>query len=215
MSLLLQFQELNVTGSSRVTDEGIFNLIGSPEKLNDCCRNLKFVKLRSTGVRIPGIRHLLRYAAALEGIRCSAYDVLQALAAHFKKLSSLGSRECLPLKYLDFSNCFGILHKYLYLLQNLVEVRIGADAPPQARQKKPDDVIFDYKLTGDSFTASEGALCDLPHLVNLKYKNDQLWLCTPYGNCCFTEKKTQLTTQFDWIQLLLRFSCFFPKKINE
>ena len=37
------------------------------------------------------------------------------------------------LKYLDFNNCFSILSKFAFLLPNLVEIRIGSDAPPQMR----------------------------------------------------------------------------------
>ena len=46
-------------------------------KLNGCARSLRFAKMRSTGVRAGGVRALLAHAAALEGVRCSNYDVLQ------------------------------------------------------------------------------------------------------------------------------------------
>ena len=46
-------------------------------KLNECARSLRFAKMRSTGVRAGGVRALLAHAAALEGVRCSNYDVLQ------------------------------------------------------------------------------------------------------------------------------------------
>ena len=76
----------------------------------------------------------------------------------------------MPLKYLDFSNCFGILHKFLFLLTNLVEIRIGADTPPKVRRtQKKEFVDFDDKLIGDSHSRSQGALCDLPHLTKLRY----------------------------------------------
>ena len=76
----------------------------------------------------------------------------------------------LPLKYLDFSNCFGILHKFLFLLTNLVEIRIGADTPPKVRRAQKNDFeAFNDKLIGDSHALSQGALCDLPHLTKLRY----------------------------------------------
>ena len=46
-------------------------------KLNRCAHSLRFAKMRSTGVRVRGVRALLAHAAALEGVRCSNYDVLQ------------------------------------------------------------------------------------------------------------------------------------------
>ena len=42
-------------------------------------------------------------------------------------------KEGMNLKYLDFNNCFSILSKFAFLLPNLVEIRIGSDAPPQMR----------------------------------------------------------------------------------
>lgn len=116
-----------------MTDEGIADLFSFKRDniigLNNCSRTLRFMKMRSTGVRIGGVRILLRCAKNLQGVRCSIYDVLQALAAQLKN-----SDEALALKYLDFSNCFAILSKYLFLLPKLAEIRIGADAPPQMRQ---------------------------------------------------------------------------------
>ena len=35
------------------------------------------MKMRSTGVRVNGVRHLLASAKNLQGVRCSTYDVLQ------------------------------------------------------------------------------------------------------------------------------------------
>ena len=42
-------------------------------------------------------------------------------------------KQGMNLKYLDFNNCFSILSKFAFLLPNLVEIRIGSDAPPQMR----------------------------------------------------------------------------------
>lgn len=138
--------------------------------------------MRSTGVRIPGIRCLLHLATGLEGIRCSAYDVLQALASELKLLQNiyigenqLGKPCSMSLKYLDFSNCFAILHKFLHLMPHLVEVRIGADAPPSMRRStqrlKTHDILVDNKRLEDSETASEAAIEELPQLPNLRYNH--------------------------------------------
>ena len=48
---------------------------------------------------------------------------------------SLYPLEDLSLRYLDFSSCFPILSKFLVHLPSLVEVRIGADAPPVMKQR--------------------------------------------------------------------------------
>ena len=136
--------------------------------------------MRSTSVRVPGLRILFNYATQLEGIRCNSYDVLRALVSHLKLLQKFESFSTLEdksiyrlsLKYLDFSNCFAILYKFLYLLPDLVEVRIGADAPPKVRQAnerlRQDDMIVDNNLTEDKNAASEAALIQLPRLFKLR-----------------------------------------------
>jgi hypothetical protein len=136
--------------------------------------------MRSTGVRIPGLRILFNYATHLEGIRCNSYDVLRALVSQLKllqKFESFSTSEDksiyrLSLKYLDFSNCFAILYKFLYLLPDLVEVRIGADAPPKVRQAnerlRQDDMIVDNNLKEDKNAASEAAVHQLPQLTKLR-----------------------------------------------
>ena len=58
---------------------------------------------------------------------------MQALATQLKILQNQGG-ESINLKYLDFSNGFAILSKYLNGLKHLNEVRIGSDAPPQMRR---------------------------------------------------------------------------------
>ena len=75
-------QEFNITGSTRVNDEGILAFLGldgeaTEASLNPSARSLKFVKMRSTGVRMGGVRALMAHASSLEGVRCSNYDVLQ------------------------------------------------------------------------------------------------------------------------------------------
>ena len=86
----------------------------------------------------PGVRQLLSSAPNLEGIRCAAYDVLQALVLHLKpqmEQSSSPSTSCsLRMRYLDFSNGFPIVAKFLPFLPDLMEVRIGSDAPPDVRR---------------------------------------------------------------------------------
>lgn len=67
------------------------------------------------------------------GVRCSSYDVLQGLVMQLKSLKA-ESNQVLALKYLDFSHCFSILSKFLVFLPNLVEIRVGSDAPPQMRK---------------------------------------------------------------------------------
>ena len=60
------------------------------------------------------------------------YSNLKALATKLKALQN-GCEESLNLRYLDFSNCFSILSKYMNWLIHLTEIRIGSDAPPQMR----------------------------------------------------------------------------------
>ena len=91
-SFCLFFQELNVTGSHQVTDEGIAWFFGLYDEvrnvdglmeadlssvLTGCHKTLRFIKMRSTGVRVQGVRILLLCAKVLQGIRCTSYDVLQ------------------------------------------------------------------------------------------------------------------------------------------
>ena len=61
------------------------------------------------------------------------FFLFQALATQLKILQNQGG-ESINLKYLDFSNGFAILSKYLNGLKHLSEVRIGSDAPPQMRR---------------------------------------------------------------------------------
>ena len=149
--------------------------------LNACCNTLRLMKLRSTGVRVPGLRILFNNAKRLEGVRCNSNDVLRALVLHLKLLQKFESFSTLDdtniyrmsLKYLDFSNCFAILNKFLYLLPKLVEVRIGADAPPNVRRAneklRQDDIIVNNNLSEDRDQASEAALFQLPQLQKLRY----------------------------------------------
>ena len=129
------------------------NLLGyvglNEEPSNHCSKTLKFMKMRSTGVRVSGVRALLYAATNLQGIRCSNYDVLQALATQLKFLNTTSSKKTMSLKYLDFSNCFAILSKYLFLLSNLIEIRIGADAPPQMRRTTKRLLIDDSNLVSN------------------------------------------------------------------
>ena len=148
--------------------------------LNPCCKTLRLVKMRSTGVRVPGLRILFNFAKNLEGVRCNSYDVLRALVSHLKLLRKVESFSILEdtsiyrlsLKYLDFSNCFGILHKFLYLLPELVEIRIGADAPPKVRKEneklRMDDMIVDNNLGEHKNAASEAAIYELMELKKLR-----------------------------------------------
>ena len=131
------------------------------------------MKMRSTGVRVIGVRTLLHCAKNLQGIRCSSYDVLQALATQLKyllKTDDIGNvrntRKKMSLKYLDFSNCFAILSKYLFLLPDLIEVRIGSDAPPQMRQTSKRLLVDDSQMVDDAnFTA---VLRELPQMHALQ-----------------------------------------------
>lgn len=178
-------QEINVTGSPRVTDQGIAFLFGiytglkagfdysaiQPQDLTECSKSLRFMKMRSSGVRVQGVRCLLHCARALQGVRCSSYDVLQALAAQLKTLSNFcdnydDKRRVLPLRYLDFSNCFAILSKYMWLLPDLIEVRVGSDAPPLMRQTTKRLLVDDSDQVDDANMLA--ALSDLPKLVSLR-----------------------------------------------
>ena len=125
------------------------------------------MKMRSTGVRVIGVRTLLHCAKNLQGIRCSSYDMLQALATQLKYLLNTGiDRKKMSLKYLDFSNCFAILSKYLFLLPDLIEVRIGSDAPPQMRQTSKRLLVDDSQMVDDAnFTA---VLRELPQMHALQ-----------------------------------------------
>ena len=87
-----------------------------------------------------------RLNLVLKGVRCSSYDVLQALATHLKYLNLCEQNQCMSLKYLDFSNCFSILSKFVFLLPNLIEIRIGSDAPPQMRRTTKRLLIDDSNL---------------------------------------------------------------------
>lgn len=66
----MEIVELSLSSSNSSDDE-------RARKLNLCAHSLRFAKMRSTGVRAGGVRALLAHATALEGVRCSNYDVLQ------------------------------------------------------------------------------------------------------------------------------------------
>ena len=53
------------------------------EPKNPCSKSLKYMKMRSTGVRVAGVRILLFCAVNLQGVRCSSYDVIKALGQGF------------------------------------------------------------------------------------------------------------------------------------
>lgn len=169
-------QEINVTGSQRVNDLGLAALLGVDhsdlsgfQKANSLAGNLRFAKLRSTGVRVMGIRFLFQYATALEGIRCSSYDVLQAIAMELKTSQNvLGSEKVLGLKYLDFSNCFPIISKFVPNLPGLVEVRIGADAPPNMRRSHQRLRTEGGQSSLQTEIIQQEALKQLPKLEHLK-----------------------------------------------
>ena len=168
-----------MTGSTKVSDEGITKLFGyqsldqASQTLNPVSKSLHFMKMRSTGVRVIGVRTLLHCAKNLQGVRCSSYDVLQALATQLKFLLNNGVEQerKMSLKYLDFSNCFAILSKYLFLLPNLLEVRIGSDAPPQMRQTTKRLLVDDSQSVDDAnFTAVLQALPQMHALQTLVLK---------------------------------------------
>ena len=71
--------------------------------------------------------------------------MFQALATQLKILQNQGG-ESINLKYLDFSNGFAILSKYLNGLKHLSEVRIGSDAPPQMRRTVKRLLLEDSKM---------------------------------------------------------------------
>ena len=105
------------------------------------------MKMRSTGVRAFGVRVLFYCAVNLQGVRCSSYDVLQALATQLKFLNSQETgRKSMALRYLDFNNCFSILSKYAFLLPKLIEIRVGSDAPPSMRQTTKRLLVDDSHL---------------------------------------------------------------------
>ena len=60
-----------------MTDQGIINLLGKLDKQNPCAKSIRFMKMRSTRVRVNGVQHLFTLAKKLQGVRCSNYDVLQ------------------------------------------------------------------------------------------------------------------------------------------
>lgn len=65
-------QEVNISGSNKVTDQGIANFLGFKSfdmqaSTSHCCQTLKFVKMRSTGVRFYGVRILFHCCKVLEG----------------------------------------------------------------------------------------------------------------------------------------------------
>ncbi|TRY67939.1 hypothetical protein TCAL_05349 [Tigriopus californicus] len=198
-------QEINVTGSQRVNDLGVAALLGidhsdlsGSQKANPLAGNLRFAKLRSTGVRVMGIRFLFQYAIALEGIRCSSHDVLQAIAVELKATQNVlrkerlkkemewkitricgtltwttyhpaadSSGKALGLKYLDFSNCFPIISKFVPNLPGLIEVRIGADAPPNMRQSH-QRLRSEGQSSLQTDIIQQEALKQLPKLEHLK-----------------------------------------------
>ena len=69
--MLSYFQEINISGSNQVSDQGISNLFGytglDHEPKNQCSKSLKYMKMRSTGVRVLGVRILLFCAVNLQG----------------------------------------------------------------------------------------------------------------------------------------------------
>jgi hypothetical protein len=65
-------------------------------------------------------------------------------------------KQGMNLKYLDFNNCFSILSKFAFLLSNLVEIRIGSDAPPQMRLTTPRLLVDNSQLVSQiGFTFSQ------------------------------------------------------------
>ena len=70
-SCYFYFQEINISGSNQVSDQGISNLFGytglDQEPKNQCSKSLKYMKMRSTGVRVLGVRILLFCAVNLQG----------------------------------------------------------------------------------------------------------------------------------------------------
>ena len=65
----------------------MINLFGyagpDQEPKNPCSKSLIFMKMRSTGIRVVGVRILLFCAVNLQGVRCSSYDVIKALGWGF------------------------------------------------------------------------------------------------------------------------------------
>ena len=70
-----------------MSDQGMTNLFGyaglDQEPKNPCSKSLKYMKMRSTGVRVAGVLILLFCAVNLQGVRCSSYDVIKALGQGF------------------------------------------------------------------------------------------------------------------------------------
>eukprot|EP00092_Neocalanus_flemingeri_P014040 GFUD01015146.1.p1 GENE.GFUD01015146.1~~GFUD01015146.1.p1 ORF type:complete len:519 (-),score=59.30 GFUD01015146.1:24-1580(-) len=126
-------QEVNLTCSTGVTDEGISLLLRNEDSFNPCHTTLRHVKLRGTRVRRAGVRMLLRTCLNLEGIRCNTMDVLQALSSFLKEDKWRYDGSLLTMKYMDFSSCYAIFAPKLNMLPKLIEVRIGADVPPQLK----------------------------------------------------------------------------------
>ena len=138
-------KEVNFTCSTKVTDVGISQLLHDNNALlNPCHSSLTYAKLRGTRVRREGVRLLLRSCLNLEGIRCNTKDVMQALSSFFKEDKQRVDGTLLSLKYMDFSSCFALFAERLDQMPTLMEVRIGADVPPQLKsfsQKHRAEVI--------------------------------------------------------------------------
>ena len=119
-----------------MTDEGIRGLLQDDvsDTCHPCHQTLKYVKLRGTRVRRDGVRLLLIYCLALEGIRCNIMDVLQAMSSFIKEDKSRFDGSSLTMRYFDFSSCFEIFAPNLDFLPKLEEVRIGADVPPECKK---------------------------------------------------------------------------------
>ena len=90
---------------------------------------------------------------------------MQALATQLKILQNQGG-ESINLKYLDFSNGFAILSKYLNGLKHLNEVRIGSDAPPQMRRTVKRLLIEDSIMVIISILKFQKKKVDLQCFLN-------------------------------------------------
>jgi len=162
--------------SSAVTDEGIKNLLFQNGECNEnvifnpCCQTLKHVKLRGTRVRKDGLLLLLKYSLALEGVRCNIMDVLSALSTFLKDEKSRNDGSPLTLKYFDFSSCYTIFASKLQFLQNLNDVRIGADVPPECR-KTSRKHRSDVRPPSDQMCRDLECLQMLPFLTTLVLKD--------------------------------------------
>ncbi len=93
---------------------------------------------------------------------------MQALAAQLKAniAANPNNPRSMTLKYLDFSNCFGILSKYLSLLSDLIEIRVGSDAPPHMRLTTKRLHVDDSDQVDDMNMVA--AVKDLPTLRELR-----------------------------------------------